>query len=217
MCRTVRCTPPPAEQLRSAIINAGFRVSGSHACPLALKTDAPPKVVWDIIRSWVKLHPIKAPEPGSYPANILSKPVETEADFRKAAGAIPESVKAGVKRFVQNPAFWGPKARHGRPLKPEQQKQQQAQAEQRRSRQQQQQQQQGEEQQQATREQRTQPVETGGSASKAATADSAVAAAAVAEPVDPAAADDLLQSLYDADEAAAGGDDSSPPHKKAKQ
>jgi tRNA (guanine26-N2/guanine27-N2)-dimethyltransferase len=138
MCRTVRCTPPRAEQLRSAIINAGFRVSGSHANPLALKTDAPPKVVWDIIRCWVKLHPIKPPEPGSYPANILSKEVETEADFRKAAGAVPESVKAGVKRFVQNPAFWGPKARHGRPLKPEQQKQQLAQAEQRRTRQQQQ-------------------------------------------------------------------------------
>jgi tRNA (guanine26-N2/guanine27-N2)-dimethyltransferase len=139
MCRTVRCTPPRAEQLRSAIINAGFRVSGSHANPLALKTDAPPKVVWDIIRCWVKLHPIKPPEPGSYPAAILSKEVETEADFRKAAGAVPESVKAGVKRFVQNPAFWGPKARHGRPLKPEQQKQQLAQAEQRRTRQQQQQ------------------------------------------------------------------------------
>lgn len=38
------------------MLNAGFRVSGSHACPLALKTDAPPAVVWDIMRCWVAEH-----------------------------------------------------------------------------------------------------------------------------------------------------------------
>jgi tRNA (guanine26-N2/guanine27-N2)-dimethyltransferase len=32
--------------------HAGHRVSGSHANPLALKTDAPPHLVWDIIRCW---------------------------------------------------------------------------------------------------------------------------------------------------------------------
>ena len=56
LSRTLRCTPPPAEALRSAVLNAGFRVSGSHACPLALKTDAPPAVVWDIMRCWVAEH-----------------------------------------------------------------------------------------------------------------------------------------------------------------
>lgn len=56
LSRTLRCTPPPAETLRSAVLNAGFRVSGSHACPLALKTDAPPHVIWDIMRCWVAEH-----------------------------------------------------------------------------------------------------------------------------------------------------------------
>ncbi len=126
--------PPRAEVLRSAFINAGHRVSGSHTCPLALKTDAPPRVVWDILRCWIAQHPVKPPKPGSYAANILSRTPELEADFRRAAGAVPASSKAGVPRFVQNPAFWGPKARHGRPLTAEQQKQQAAQAEQRRAR-----------------------------------------------------------------------------------
>jgi tRNA (guanine26-N2/guanine27-N2)-dimethyltransferase len=209
MCRTVRCTPPRAEQLRSAIINAGFRVSGSHANPLALKTDAPPKVVWDIIRCWVKLHPIKPPEPNSYPAAILSKEVETEADFKKAAGAVPESVKAGVKRFVQNPAFWGPKARHGRPLKPEQQKQQLAQAEQRRTRQQQQEDQGAAA---AASSGSSGGAAAGGSNGTAAAA-AAAAAGAAAEQEDAAEeqqqqgaaaagdGDDLLSMLYDKEDA----------------
>lgn len=137
MCKKVHCTAPKAETIRSAIINAGFKVSGSHANPLALKTDAPPQVVWDIIRCWVKLHPVKDPDPNSYAAAILGKEIQTQADFKRAPGALPSSVKQGVARFVQNPAYWGPKARHGKPLKPEQQRQQEIQAQQRRSRQQQ--------------------------------------------------------------------------------
>ena len=33
---------------------AGYRVGQAHTEPLALKTDAPAKVVWDILRCWVK-------------------------------------------------------------------------------------------------------------------------------------------------------------------
>jgi tRNA (guanine26-N2/guanine27-N2)-dimethyltransferase len=135
MCKKVKCTPPKAEQIRSAVINAGFRVSGSHANPLALKTDAPPQVVWDILRSWIKMHPVKDPEPDSYAAAILGKEIQTQADFKRAPGAVPHSVKQGVARFVQNPAYWGPKARHGKPLTAQQQLQQEVQAQQRRSRQ----------------------------------------------------------------------------------
>jgi hypothetical protein len=35
------------------------RVSGSHANPQAIKTDAPPSVIWDIMRCWIKDHPVK--------------------------------------------------------------------------------------------------------------------------------------------------------------
>ena len=33
---------------------AGFRVSSTHANPLAVKTDAPPNIIWDVMRAWVK-------------------------------------------------------------------------------------------------------------------------------------------------------------------
>jgi hypothetical protein len=33
---------------------AGYRVSSTHATPLAVKTDAPPEVIWDVMRAWVK-------------------------------------------------------------------------------------------------------------------------------------------------------------------
>ena len=42
-------------------------MSGTHANPLGLKTDAPPEVMWDIMRCWVAEHPSKKPlDPDSY-------------------------------------------------------------------------------------------------------------------------------------------------------
>ncbi|XP_066371264.1 uncharacterized protein [Miscanthus floridulus] len=54
--------------LQSAIRNAGYQVSGSYVDPLALKTDAPMSVIWDIMRCWIKLRPVKH-RPGNHPGN----------------------------------------------------------------------------------------------------------------------------------------------------
>jgi len=43
----------------SAVVNAGYKVSHSHTCPTAIKTDAPQAVLWDIMKAWAKLHPPK--------------------------------------------------------------------------------------------------------------------------------------------------------------
>lgn len=53
LCATLKCTSPSAVIFRSAVINAGYRISGTHVNPLGLKTDAPMDVIWDIMRSWV--------------------------------------------------------------------------------------------------------------------------------------------------------------------
>ena len=53
LCSTLKCTSPSAVLFRSAVLNAGYRISGSHVNPLGLKTDAPMDVVWDIMRCWV--------------------------------------------------------------------------------------------------------------------------------------------------------------------
>ena len=41
---------PPLVDFRSAILNAGYRVSFSHCHPLSIKTDAPPSVIWDLLQ-----------------------------------------------------------------------------------------------------------------------------------------------------------------------
>ncbi|XP_038990028.1 probable tRNA (guanine(26)-N(2))-dimethyltransferase 2 isoform X2 [Phoenix dactylifera] len=92
LCTTLKCTPPPAAMLRSAVINAGYRISGSHVNPLALKTDAPMDVIWDIMRCW--------------------------ANFAQAVTASWKTQAEKVRRFVPNPERnWGPKIRGGRQIK----------------------------------------------------------------------------------------------------
>ena len=44
--------------LSSAILNAGYKLSQSHCKPSSFKTDAPQKVVWDILRAWEKENPV---------------------------------------------------------------------------------------------------------------------------------------------------------------
>nr|XP_058915973.1 tRNA (guanine(26)-N(2))-dimethyltransferase isoform X2 [Kogia breviceps] len=56
---TIHCSTPSLLQLRSALLHAGFRVSLSHACKNAVKTDAPSSALWDIMRCWEKECPVK--------------------------------------------------------------------------------------------------------------------------------------------------------------
>eukprot|EP00899_Mesostigma_viride_P004345 jgi/Mesvir1/13911/Mv16034-RA.2 len=53
MSATLKCSPPSQTLFFSALANAGYRVSQSHSNPLAVKTDAPMTVLWDIMRCWV--------------------------------------------------------------------------------------------------------------------------------------------------------------------
>lgn len=116
MCKTLRATPMRAEIFRSALINAGYRVSGTHCNPLGVKTDAPWDVIWDIMRCWVADHPVKA-LPGSPAEKILAKAPQLKANFSRAPSAVQYNKKGKnkVARFPLNPeANWGPKMKHGR-------------------------------------------------------------------------------------------------------
>lgn len=59
LCHTLGCSTPPLQKFKAALINAGYRVSGYHKEPQAIKTDAPNEVVWDILREWCKDNPPK--------------------------------------------------------------------------------------------------------------------------------------------------------------
>lgn len=57
LSHTLGCSTPPIDKFKSALINAGYRVSGYHKEAQAIKTNAPNSVVWDIMRAWCKEHP----------------------------------------------------------------------------------------------------------------------------------------------------------------
>ena len=57
LCGTLKCTSSSAVMFCSAVINAGYRISGSHVNPLGLKSDAPMDAIWDIMRCWVLAQP----------------------------------------------------------------------------------------------------------------------------------------------------------------
>ncbi|XP_072240718.1 tRNA (guanine(26)-N(2))-dimethyltransferase [Leuresthes tenuis] len=111
---TIHCNTPPLLQFRSALLHAGHRVSLSHACKNAVKTDASPAVIWDIMRCWEKANPVKREKLSeTSPAfKILSTEPSLEACFTVREDANPQSRKRHLTRFQENPqAFWGPKAR----------------------------------------------------------------------------------------------------------
>ncbi|KAI3353482.1 hypothetical protein L3Q82_020007 [Scortum barcoo] len=111
---TIHCNTPPLLQFRSALLHAGHRVSLSHACKNAIKTDAPPATLWDIMRCWEKTNPVKREKLSeTSPAfKILSTEPSLEACFTVRDDANPQSRKRHLTRFQENPeAFWGPKAR----------------------------------------------------------------------------------------------------------
>lgn len=91
-------------------------MSSTHANPLGVKTDAPPEVVWDVMRVWAKQHPgKKTPAPGSAWAEIMSKEPKINVNFTRASAALSASRMNKEARFPANPqANWGPKRKHTR-------------------------------------------------------------------------------------------------------
>ncbi|RRT85147.1 hypothetical protein B296_00002636 [Ensete ventricosum] len=75
----------------SAVINAGYRISGSHVNPLGLKTSAPMDVIWDIMRCW--------------------------ANFARAVASLSKAQVKKEVRYLPNPErHWGPKVGAGRQI-----------------------------------------------------------------------------------------------------
>ncbi|KAK3032537.1 hypothetical protein RJ639_036776 [Escallonia herrerae] len=117
LCATLKCTSPSAVIFRSAVINAGYRISGTHVNPLGLKSDAPMDVIWDIMRCWVKNHPVKAQPLDQSGTVILGKEPVLQANFARAVASLSKAQAKKVARFLPNPErHWGPKLRAGRQI-----------------------------------------------------------------------------------------------------
>ncbi|KAB5595291.1 TRNA (guanine-N2-)-methyltransferase [Ceratobasidium theobromae] len=108
------CNSPPLESIASALLHQEFQVSRSHACAGSLKTTATRAQVYDIIRSWIKLTPVKMEnvKDGSPAKKLLSKEPTQEANFSRHPQAISRASQVKLVRYQQNPApNWGPGSR----------------------------------------------------------------------------------------------------------
>lgn len=101
-----------------ALEAAGYRTSGMHKEPLALKTDAPDAAVWDVLRCWVRDNP--QPQPGrAAGVAILARGPQFIANADFSVGKVgPEDKDGEVGRgtgyflHAHNPeGCWGPRAR----------------------------------------------------------------------------------------------------------
>lgn len=110
MCSTLHCNSPRMVDMQAALINAGYRVSQQHKEPQAVKTDAPDDVVWDIMRCWVKKHPVSDKRKTTSPGQaILAREPDHQVDFTVPSGLLQ---KKTATRYQQNPEpYWGPKSR----------------------------------------------------------------------------------------------------------
>ncbi|KAF8320025.1 N2,N2-dimethylguanosine tRNA methyltransferase [Clavulina sp. PMI_390] len=107
---------PPLIETASALLNAGHQVSRSHALAGSLKTTATRAELNDLLRSWIKLHPVKMAniKPGSPSLKLLEKEPSVVSDFKKHPDAL-RSPHTKLVRYQTNPtANWGPASRAGK-------------------------------------------------------------------------------------------------------
>ncbi|KAL0132039.1 hypothetical protein PUN28_000069 [Cardiocondyla obscurior] len=110
----VKCCVPPMLMFRSALLNAGYKVSYSHASKVSIKSDAPNNVIWDIVRAWEKEHPVRQKKlaENSPAIRILNTASTTNISFAMHDLANPISRQKHLSRFQQNPTVnWGPGVR----------------------------------------------------------------------------------------------------------
>ena len=114
LCSIIKAGSGKMVQFRSALLNAGYRVSLSHANKHALKTDAPNEFIWDMMRAWEKVNPVNKANltEDSIPLKLLASPQTREVSFELHPEANPASRMQQLKRFQINPERnWGPKSK----------------------------------------------------------------------------------------------------------
>ncbi|OMP05291.1 tRNA (guanine(26)-N(2))-dimethyltransferase [Corchorus olitorius] len=109
LCATLKCTSPFAVIFCSAMINAGYRISGTHVNPLGLKSDAPMDVIWDIMRCWIYPLSLKVGEVilTPLPPHFLGRQILLEL-----LHLLARHKRRRFARFLPNPErHWRPKLR----------------------------------------------------------------------------------------------------------
>ncbi|KAF8636686.1 hypothetical protein AX17_003491 [Amanita inopinata Kibby_2008] len=113
MASLFHCRTPSLDDVASALLNAGHKISRSHACAGSLKTTASCHDVHDIFRSWIKLNPVKMETLSeSSPSRfLLAIEPRTIANFTRHPESVTPSHKVKLVRYQENPRYWGPGAK----------------------------------------------------------------------------------------------------------
>ncbi|XP_024085429.1 probable tRNA (guanine(26)-N(2))-dimethyltransferase isoform X2 [Cimex lectularius] len=115
LCAVVHCVVMPSMTFRSALLNAGYSVSESHAAPNSIKTDAPTSFIWKVIRHWVKLNPISEKRLNCILTKTLLMAKDSDdltPDVNFDIHPHAPSRSHGLLRYQMNPTkFWGPGVR----------------------------------------------------------------------------------------------------------
>ncbi len=120
MASTIRCINPTKLQLLSAFNSLGHLATQTYYNPSLFKTNAPPTVVYDILK-YFKWQEVAGKEEAKYSGNvkegsvgrlILQKPIKHEPSFNHELQNLRNSLNKLKRKYLPNPEpNWGPKAR----------------------------------------------------------------------------------------------------------
>ncbi|KAK9475558.1 N2,N2-dimethylguanosine tRNA methyltransferase-domain-containing protein [Dipodascopsis tothii] len=109
---------PPMATYLSALLNAGYIASSTHALPGAIKTNAPWSFRWDVMREWLKANPVVMKNiKDNTPAHALLRSLEPSHKIDLTIHPEADTIqgtnrKSKLIRYQQNPLpNWGPKAK----------------------------------------------------------------------------------------------------------
>ncbi|KAJ7685216.1 N2,N2-dimethylguanosine tRNA methyltransferase [Mycena polygramma] len=108
------CVTPPFTDIASALLHGGHKISRSHASAGSIKTTATNAEIFDIYRSWVKLHPVTIANISetSLAHRLLAKEPKIEANFKTHPESVTYTSRYKLVRYQENPtANWGPKTK----------------------------------------------------------------------------------------------------------
>lgn len=114
MASHFKAQSPSLMDYASALFNAGYRVTRSHAQPGSLKTNAPAQFIHDVLREYTKDKPVRRDKiPDTSPAHkLLDKAQEHDISFEPHESAKLLTAKQETARYQENPtAHWGPASR----------------------------------------------------------------------------------------------------------
>ncbi|KAK9461118.1 N2,N2-dimethylguanosine tRNA methyltransferase-domain-containing protein [Lipomyces oligophaga] len=105
---------PSYNAISSALMNAGYQVSATHAQPGCIKTNATYDIIFDVMRAWIKENPInnQVLKPHSPAVKLLERREPKFAvDFTNDPAASNPSRKNKMTRYPELPKGWGPLAK----------------------------------------------------------------------------------------------------------